>query len=114
MRREASPIAGERKNWVGQLGFFNCEFDYPSRMEASVTIERNLIPELMDAPDVEKSAHVKALAGIRRLNWAARVPQVMAKPIRRELASRSVQQATMLDVACGSGDVPLTIARLVG
>ena len=75
---------------------------------------RVLVPELMDDPALPRGDHLLALRGLARLNrLSAAAPQMWRtiRPLARVLASTngSVQ---MLDVATGSGDVPLRLALL--
>ncbi|HZW08600.1 MAG TPA: methyltransferase domain-containing protein [Phycisphaerales bacterium] len=72
-------------------------------------MRRRLTPELMDDPGLDCAEHARALRGLARLNALARSdailwPQVCAAA--RENGGR----ASLLDVATGSGDVPLRLA----
>jgi SAM-dependent methyltransferase len=79
-------------------------------------------PELMDQPDLAPPAHDAALAGLERINrWSAadttlRGPVLaLAKERRAEgrLATSTPPTPptplTLLDVACGGGDVPIAL-----
>lgn len=70
--------------------------------------ERLLTPELMDDPDIHADAHTRALAGLARLNRISLAPAPIAKAIRRHVPSGEI---TILDVACGSGDVAHAVYR---
>ena len=69
---------------------------------------RQLEPEVMDGPDLDPQVHEHALAGLARLNrWAG-----SARIVRGEigaLLARRPGPATLLDVACGAGDVALAL-----
>ncbi|HAW96083.1 MAG TPA: nucleotide-binding protein [Phycisphaerales bacterium] len=73
-------------------------------------MKRHLTPELMDDPDLPASEHRTALVGLARLNrvaLAGRSPWMgMA-----DLARASNGPLSVLDVATGSGDVPIECAR---
>lgn len=70
--------------------------------------ERRLVAERMDDPEIDPKSHVQALKGVRRINvvsgpawaiWPTLRGLAMEKPIR------------VLDLACGSGDVAIALAR---
>ena len=76
-------------------------------------MRRHLTPELMDDPDLSPKEHRHALEGLARLNRlssAGRIPwQAMA-----DLARASKSPLSVLDVATGSGDVPIECAKRAG
>lgn len=72
--------------------------------------ERVVVPELMDAPDLEPGAHRDALRGLRRLNALALSARLVWPPLR-EFAARSPTPLRIVDVACGGGDGAIAIAR---
>jgi len=69
------------------------------------------VPERMDDPALPASEHLHALAGLARLNRAARADRLTWPAVRWavERAARDGRGARVLDVACGAGDA---IARL--
>lgn len=69
---------------------------------------RNLVDEQMDAPDVDPRELARALRFIRRINLLLRYNASVA---RRVVAALPSPTATVLDVATGSGDLTLAIAR---
>ena len=75
--------------------------------------ERLAVPELMDAPDLEGDAHLQALAGLARLNRAARAAVAIARPILALARRERLSRLTLLDVACGGGDVPVAVAEIL-
>lgn len=72
---------------------------------ASLT-RRVRIPELMDDPNLDSEEHRRALAGLARLNAFSNSVGVLWKPLRK--LNRPLR---VLDVATGSGDVPLGLMK---
>lgn len=73
---------------------------------------RVLVPEMMDDPALERGEHARALRGLARINLLSGAAEAMWREIQ-PTASRhagSAARVRMLDVATGSGDVPLTVA----
>jgi 2-polyprenyl-3-methyl-5-hydroxy-6-metoxy-1,4-benzoquinol methylase len=73
--------------------------------------QRRLEGELMDDPALAVHAHHAALHGLRRINRASRTAATLWPRIERILAARPGASASLLDVACGGGDVATSIAR---
>ena len=69
--------------------------------------QRNLQPELMDDPNLPRDDHELALRGLARLNRCSGVASAMYRRIRRLAMTRDDRKLHLLDVASGSGDVPL-------
>lgn len=67
--------------------------------------------ELMDAPDLDPQLHRQALAGLRRVNLLSLSAARLWREIRSLEPSRDETGISVLDVACGGGDVSLAIAR---
>jgi 2-polyprenyl-3-methyl-5-hydroxy-6-metoxy-1,4-benzoquinol methylase len=71
-------------------------------------------PEAMDAPDLPAGLHDAALDGLARINrWSRAAPALwsaVAELLGAELAHRAPRPPTLLDVACGGGDVPVALA----
>lgn len=67
-------------------------------------------PELMDDPALPPSAHRRALAGLARINRWTNAAGLLWGPLKR-LASELGRPLRVLDVATGSGDIPLSLAR---
>jgi len=74
-------------------------------------IHRNLQPELMDDPALDRVVHQRALAGLRRLNaWSGSVGTLW-KAIKTYAIRHQLSKLRILDVACGGGDVTIGLAR---
>jgi 2-polyprenyl-3-methyl-5-hydroxy-6-metoxy-1,4-benzoquinol methylase len=73
--------------------------------EADVLDERQVQPEMMDAPDMAGEPHAAALRGLERINAWSRSAQILW-PELAQLARRSGGLIRVLDVATGGGDLP--------
>ena len=73
--------------------------------------ERTLEPELMDDPSLDDGKHRKALNGLARLNRLCDASGILWRPLIRFAKSKKLQRLRILDIATGSGDVPLGLAR---
>lgn len=65
---------------------------------------RHREPELMDGPDLAPPSHDAALTGLERINRWSAADAALRRPV---LALRG--PLTLLDVACGGGDVPIAL-----
>lgn len=74
--------------------------------------KRNRLPEWMDQPDISPKLHQQALVGLSRLNYFSNSTGILWKPLS-ELARHSKQSnnISVLDIAAGSGDIPLALAQ---
>jgi 2-polyprenyl-3-methyl-5-hydroxy-6-metoxy-1,4-benzoquinol methylase len=71
---------------------------------------RHRLPELMDQPGLDQQLHQQALDGLRRVNRVSRSAGIFW-PALRALAKHSGGDGLhVLDVACGGGDVSLSLA----
>jgi SAM-dependent methyltransferase len=77
---------------------------YPCSMRSRV-----LTPEQMDDPNLDPVLHRQALAGLARLNTWSGGANLLWKQLRR--FTPSTKPLRILDVATGSGDVPIALAR---
>lgn len=69
---------------------------------------RDRQPELMDDPALDPAEHRRALAGLARINrWSGSAGLLW--PLVRDLARRLGRPLRLLDVATGSGDIPLAL-----
>lgn len=75
---------------------------------------RVLQRELMDDPALDREEHLHALRGLARINRLSGAAGRMWRDIRPYVVERHTSgvDAQMLDVATGSGDVPLAVASL--
>lgn len=73
--------------------------------------QRRLEGELMDDPALAAHAHHAALHGLQRINRASRTAATLWPKIERILSARPGASASLLDVACGGGDVAIALAR---
>lgn len=72
--------------------------------------KRTLLPELMDAPELEREPHWQALAGLARINrWSGSA--ALLWPGLAALARARQQPIRVLDVATGAGDVPIALVN---
>ncbi|HEX5514326.1 MAG TPA: methyltransferase domain-containing protein [Gammaproteobacteria bacterium] len=73
--------------------------------------QRQLEGELMDDPAVDADAHVAALRGLRRINRVSRTAATLWPSIARIAQAHRGGALSLLDVATGGGDVPLSLWR---
>ncbi|MEX0886892.1 MAG: methyltransferase domain-containing protein [Phycisphaeraceae bacterium] len=74
--------------------------------------QRELVGELMDAPDLDEAVHRQALRGLARLNLVGRSGPMILDAVRHHFHNhRAHHPLRLLDVACGAGDVTLRLAR---
>jgi 2-polyprenyl-3-methyl-5-hydroxy-6-metoxy-1,4-benzoquinol methylase len=68
-------------------------------------------PELMDDPAIAEQDHLHALSALARINLVSRTAARLAEGIRRLLEEGPrPARCTVVDVACGGGDVTLDLA----
>jgi len=75
-----------------------------------MTFKRDLQPERMDDPTLPHQQHVEALVGLARLNRLTSVSRPIYRRLRR-YAHAIDRPLRVLDVATGSGDLPIDWAR---
>lgn len=68
--------------------------------------QRRIEPEAMDDPGLDPAAHEAALRGLARLNWFSGVSKQMYRRLRK-IALSSPRPLRVLDIATGSGDLPI-------
>lgn len=71
---------------------------------------RDRQPEWMDDPAIDPREHQHALVGLARLNAYGGAVSILWRPIR-QFAEQQRRPLRLLDIACGSGDVPLALSR---
>jgi len=82
------------------------------RTFSNTLLQRRRQTELMDSPDLEQTLHDAALAGLRRINRWSRTGAAIWSGLRDLIPESPAQQEfTILDIACGSGDQALWLAR---
>jgi ubiquinone/menaquinone biosynthesis C-methylase UbiE len=67
---------------------------------------RIIVPEAMDDPGLDPVRHQAALRGLARLNRVSRVAQAMYGRLRK-MTEQSPRPLRVLDIATGSGDIPI-------
>lgn len=75
---------------------------------------RSRIPELMDDPRLHPELHVEALQGLEVLNKVSGSAQILWSELRLFAKQHQKQTVQVLDVATGSGDILLALAKLAG
>src|SRR4051812_37389748 len=70
---------------------------------------RGPTPGLMAAPGLDPAEPRLALAGLARVNRISRSAAILRPPIRRLARELSGRPVRILDIATGSGDVPLAL-----
>jgi 2-polyprenyl-3-methyl-5-hydroxy-6-metoxy-1,4-benzoquinol methylase len=72
---------------------------------------RDLQPELMDAPDLEPERYLGSLRGLSRVNAVTGSAKILWPEILAAARATSGKPLRVLDVACGGGDVPIALLR---
>ena len=72
---------------------------------------RHLTPELMDDPSLDERRHRRALSALRRLNRLSAADAIVWMPLRQLARVPGHPPLRVLDLATGSGDIPLALAR---
>ena len=72
--------------------------------------DRDRRPELMDDPALSPAEHRRALAGLARINRWTGAAKLLWPPLKN-LATGLNRPLRVLDVATGSGDIPLALIR---
>ena len=65
----------------------------------------------MDRADLDAAEHLRALRGLARLNWLSRSDAILWPAIRGLAGARPDARLRVLDLASGSGDVPIALAK---
>jgi len=73
--------------------------------------QRDRQPELMDDPSLPVEEHLRALAGLARVNKLSGVAGAMYRHLRAYAWARPNQTIRVLDVASGGGDIPIAWGR---
>jgi 2-polyprenyl-3-methyl-5-hydroxy-6-metoxy-1,4-benzoquinol methylase len=75
-----------------------------------LTNRRFVTNEIMDGPDVDQAAHLEALEGLRRINRVSGTADKLLRPILELTHRAQLHRISLLDIACGGGDVPISVA----
>lgn len=70
--------------------------------------ERDRQPEVMDQPNLDEREHYRALQGLATINWFSRSAAIIWPSIA-ELSRQLNRPIHILDVACGGGDVAISL-----
>jgi SAM-dependent methyltransferase len=73
--------------------------------------ERRRKAEVMDQPGLSAAEHHHALRSLARINWFSRSSELLAKPIEALARDSHPHPVRVLDLACGAGDVVVSLAR---
>lgn len=73
--------------------------------------ERMRVAELMDDPALDAGLHRQALSGLRRINRLSRSAAALWPFVRDMAAAIAPKPLRILDLACGSGDNMMALAR---
>ena len=76
-------------------------------LSALNSLTRNRSAELMDQPDLPEDQHRHALQGLARLNRFTGIARQMFGHLRRLAIENEQQPLRVLDIASGSGDLPI-------
>jgi 2-polyprenyl-3-methyl-5-hydroxy-6-metoxy-1,4-benzoquinol methylase len=72
---------------------------------------RHLTPELMDDPSLDERRHRSALRALARFNRLSRADSIVWGPIRDLALMPGHPVLRVLDIATGSGDIPIALGR---
>lgn len=72
-----------------------------------VATTREREPEVMDDPKLDGERHFAALRGLARINILSASAGILWKPIKRLANELKTNRLRVLDIATGSGDIPL-------
>lgn len=68
----------------------------------------------MDSPSLPRDQHLEALSSLEAINRVSRTAQSLLPYVVSLARELGRDELDLLDVACGGGDVPLSLARLAG
>ncbi len=74
---------------------------------------RHLVPELMDAPNLDPVEHARHSHGLRRVTGFATPQNISLQTILEIANRRNLASADVLDLGCGSGDIAIGVQRLL-
>ena len=76
--------------------------------------ERQMLPELMDDPRLNRSEHFRALRVLAKINLLSRTADSMVREIRGSLMTVQDRKVRILDIGCGGGDIVFELQRILG
>jgi 2-polyprenyl-3-methyl-5-hydroxy-6-metoxy-1,4-benzoquinol methylase len=79
--------------------------------QATDLSRRHRQPEIMDAPDLPATRMIETLRGLRLVNTVTRSSRLMWPDLVAAARRRGGKRLRVLDVACGGGDVLMTLSR---
>ena len=71
--------------------------------------QRDLLPELMDDPGLNRQDHISALRGLQRINRWTNMAGLAWQPIEQLACQHPGKTLRVLDIATGSADLPVQI-----
>ncbi|MGE3804290.1 MAG: methyltransferase domain-containing protein [Gemmataceae bacterium] len=74
--------------------------------------QRQRMGEAMDRPDLDRESHLGALRGLEKLNRWSKSARILWPALRQLARANPKEPLRVLDVACGGGDVALSLWRL--
>jgi 2-polyprenyl-3-methyl-5-hydroxy-6-metoxy-1,4-benzoquinol methylase len=73
---------------------------------------RILESESMDDPALDAAEHERALRGLRRIRFISGAARTIWRPIGQFITREKRTSISILDVACGGGDLAITLERI--
>lgn len=72
---------------------------------------RDRQPEIMDQPDLDPTRFIGSLVGLRRINGVTGSARILWPDLVEAARLKSPETLKVLDVACGGGDIVVTLSR---
>ena len=71
-----------------------------------------MTPEIMDQPGLSAAEHASALRGLKRIHRFSRTLPHLVKALEPAMAAAGSEPVTVLDIACGGGDLLCDLAAV--
>lgn len=71
-----------------------------------------MTPEIMDQPGLSAAEHAAALRGLKRIHRFSRTLPHLVKALEPAMRAAGAEPLTVLDIACGGGDLLCDLARV--
>ncbi len=84
---------------------------WSQRRGSSVQTRDDALTELMDDGTLDDAALRRNLADLRRINMLLGWTTLATRAVARHVRDRGLRSFSLLDVACGSADIPIAVAR---